>query len=376
MEIKGKNKGAYWYIGVIFILIFAFSVLCWKQFLGAVSQEIWLSEEVENASFVRQMDEVVTQVDELWYEKIYWKKYLNAIHSVFVYKSLKEVPGNQVLAGKNNWLFYVEKSENDTIADYEGTNRYTKEEMGEFLQVVMENQKQMEERGIQFAVLVAPNKENVYPEYMPDYYSHNPVSNTDVLVEYLKKGGVSIVSSKEDMKNLTDRYQLYYPYDSHWNQLGAYVSVGSVLQQLQIPTKSLESREMISYPLKGNYHEGAWSDLANMSGLHYIMDDEMEFEVKGTPKIDWNQYMINHYSHQISHYSNENAAVDKKVFLIGDSFRTAMVPAMCEVFQEVYVIHRSDYLPAMLDETQPDYVILEYVERYVNQMKDFRLVPF
>lgn len=372
MDVKEKKRRFSWYTGIIVILVFGFSILCWKQFLSGAGRGIWIDEE-ENLSLIQQFDEVVTQLDDVWYEEIYWKKYLNAIHSVFVYRTLQEIPGNQVVAGKDNWLFYVEKIENDTLADYEGINRYKEEEMEEFLRVIFENQRQMEERGIQFVTLVAPNKENVYPEYMPDYYIHNPVSNTDVLVEYLKENGVSVVSAKEDMRKLSGQYQLYYPYDSHWNQLGAYVAAGSALRQFGISAEALENREIIAYPLKGNYHEGAWSDLANMSGLNYILDDEMEFEVAGCPKIDWNQYNINHYSHQISHYSNESAPVEGKVFLIGDSFRTAMVPAMCETYKEVYVIHRNDYIPAMLEEIQPDYVILEYVERYVNQMKDFRL---
>ena len=82
---------------------------------------------------------------------------------------------------------------------------------------------------------------------------------------------------------------------------------------------------------------------------------------------------IEQFSKQVSHYTNEKALLAKKIFLIGDSFRTAMIPALSEVFQEVYVIHRSDYTPEMLETVSPDYVVVEYVERYVGQMKDFYL---
>ena len=52
------------------------------------------------------------------------------------------------------------------------------------------------------------------------------------------------------------------------------------------------------------------------------------------------------------------------VLLVGDSFRTSMIPALSKVFSDVYVLHRSFYNAIMLDEIDPDYVIVEYVERY------------
>lgn len=373
--MREKKNGFQWHIPIMIMLMFVFSFLCWKQFFQSIDSMVFTAHENETLSKTEIFDEYVETVDNAWYEKIYEKKNLNALHSMYVYTTLKEIPSGQVVAGKDNWLFYVEKSDGDSIADYEGSKRYTEEEMKEFLFTTLVNQKQMEEKGIQLAVLVAPNKENVYPDYMADYYSHNPVSNTDLLVEYLQKNGAAVFSAKEDLLKQASKYQLYYPYDSHWNQLGAYVAADSILQKFQMDLEELEHRKILSYPLKGNAHEGAWSDLANVSGLQYLLDDETEYEVEGTVSIDWNQYAVTQFNKEVWHYSNEKAKSSKTLFLIGDSFRTAMLPALCEVYQEVYVIHRSDYMPQMLETIQPDYVIVEYVERYANQMRDFYLCP-
>lgn len=358
---------------VIVVLVFVFSFLCWKQFFQNIDHMVFTAHEDEALSKIEIFDEYIDTVDSAWYEQIYKKKELNALHSMYTYGTLKEIPSEQVVAGKDNWLFYVEKTDSDSIADYEGTDRYTEEEMQEFLYAALDNQIRMNEKGIQTAILVVPNKENVYSEYMRDFYIHNPVSNTDLLVEYLKNNGVNIVSCKEDMLRLSSEFQLYYPYDSHWNQLGAYVAVGSVLRQFNISMEELENRRILSYPLKGNYHEGAWSDLAHMSGLNYVLDDETEYEVEGTIQIDWNQYAVNQFNKEVWHYNNPDASLSKKVFLIGDSCRTAMIPALSEMYQDIYVIHRTDYNPEMLEVVQPDYVIVEYVERYANQIKDFLL---
>ncbi|MBR4981435.1 MAG: hypothetical protein IKY94_02620 [Lachnospiraceae bacterium] len=371
--MKEKGKFLQGHIVIIILLMFVFSFLCWKQFFENIDTMVFTAHENEALSKTEIFDEYIDTVDSAWYDQVFEKKNLNALHSMYVYYTLKEIPSEQVVAGKDDWLFYVEKSDGDSIADYEGTKRYPEEEMKEFLYTTLVNQIQMEEKGIQTAILVAPNKENVYPDYMADFYVHNPVSNTDLLVEYLQNNGVRILSSKENMLELASEYELYYPYDSHWNQLGAYVAVGSILQSFHIATEKLENRQILSYPLKGNYHEGAWSDLAHLGGLNYIFDDEMEYEVEGTVQIDWNQYAVTQFNKEVWHYSNADAKLSQSLFLIGDSFRTAMIPALCELYQEVYVIHRTDYMPQMLEEIQPDYVIVEYVERYANQMKEFCL---
>lgn len=373
--MKEKGKWLQGHTVVIIMLMFIFSFLCWKQFLQNKDSMIFTAHEDETLTKAEIFDAYIDTVDLAWYDQIYEKKNLNAMHSMYVYYTLKEIPSGQVVAGKDDWLFYVEKSDGDSIADYEGTKRYTEEEMEEFLFTTLVNQKQMEEKGIQTAILVAPNKENVYPQYMADFYVHNPVSNTDLLVEYLQGNGVKILSSKEDMLRLSLEYELYYPYDSHWNQLGSYVAVDSILQSFGLDIENLENREIVSYPLKDNYHEGAWSDLAHLAGLNYVFDDEVEYEVEGTHQIDWNLYAVTQYNKEVWHYSNQEAKLFESVFLIGDSFRTAMIPALCEVYQEVYVIHRTDYTPQMLETIQPGYVIVEYVERYANQMRDFYLCP-
>ena len=374
--MRKKGKLLQGHIIIIIVLMFIFSFLCWKQFFETMDTIIFTAHENETLSKTEVFDEYVNTVDSAWYDRIFEKKNLNAMHSMYVYYTLKEIPSQQVVAGKDDWLFYVEKSDGDSIAEYEGTKRYTEEERKEFLYTTLVNQKQLEEKGIQTAILVAPNKENVYPDYMADFYVHNPVSNTDLLVEYLQSNGVRILSSKKEMLELSADYELYYPYDSHWNQLGAYVAVGSVLQSFDITTEILENRKIISYPLKDNYHEGAWSDLAHLAGLNYVFDDEIEYEVEGTIQIDWSQYAALQYNKEVWNYSNAQAKLSQSVFLIGDSFRTAMIPALCEIYQEVYVIHRTDYVPQMLEAIQPNFVIVEYVERYANQMKDFYLWPY
>ena len=130
----------------------------------------------------------------------------------------------------------------------------------------------------------------------------------------------------------------------------------------------LPNRNTLSRTLNGYYHYHGEDDLAKMIGLRSIFSDEKEYEVDGTVQMDWTTYEEEQTSNKISHFYNENAIKNSRVFLIGDSFRSSMVPALREQFVDVYVVHRSYYTTKMLDEIHPDYLIAEYVERYSSEI--------
>lgn len=100
-----------------------------------------------------------------------------------------------------------------------------------------------------------------------------------------------------------------------------------------------------------------------MLGLRWVFNDEKEYKVDGTVDIEWERF-ANEQADGMSHFKNDNAMICGVVFLIGDSFRTSMVPLLGETFSDVYVVHRNSYEPEMFNEVSPDYLILEYVERY------------
>lgn len=289
---------------------------------------------------------------------------------MFTYYLTSDVSSPQVIMGKEKWLFYKTTLDGNPIADYEGTNRYSEGELNAVLKETLGVQNEIEGMGIRFAVVIPPNKENVYSEYMPDIYKHAEVSSTDILIDYLEERGVNIVSPKNAMLDKHLDMQLYYTYDTHWNQLGAYIGVKEILDKWGIPFPELSERKIFSSDLKDNYHYHAGDGLAGMAGLKSIFDDGVEYEVSGTKTMDWERYEKEQERGEVSHYVNDDAIVSGSVFIIGDSFRSSMLPALREAYCDVYVVHRFDYRRKMLEKIRPDYLIVEYVERYSREMKE------
>lgn len=337
------------------------SVVSWLQFAKSVVKEI----------IYKRGDDSKTKIESEW--ELYNKSDLSGIDSAVTYYTTGEILSVQVIKGKAEWLFYKSVGDGDTLADYEGTNNYTSEELEKIAHTALSAQKEIEDKGIKFALMVAPNKENVYSEYMPEIYSHATESSTDVLINFIQEKGVNIVSPKEGLLDKHLERELYFRYDTHWNQLGAYMAVRDTLLSWDIVVPELSDRIVTEKGLKGNYHYGAEADLAEMAGLREVFSDEIEYEVEGTVLVDWMAYELEQNSGEVSYFHNEQAKCNAKVLLIGDSFRSAMIPSLNEQFTDVYVVHRWKYTQGIVDHISPEYMIVEYAERYSKDISEINL---
>ena len=363
-----KNK---WYIGVIIVGVLILSLLSWASFAKWVNFEAESYNDAGNSNLItyalNKLDSAIDKIDSVW--SVYKKDKFSKIDNRVTYYCIGEISSVQVLQGNNKWLFYKSKSDGDPIADYEGTNCFTQEELQSMAKVALSTQNKIESEEINFALIVAPNKENIYAEYMPDNYNHSDQSRTDILIQYLQNYGVNVASPKNELLENHTQSQVYYSYDTHWNQLGAYIGVKDALAIWDINLPELSDRAITSGHLKENYHYCGEDDLARMVDLLSAFNDEIEYTVDDTILMDWESYEEEQNSGQVSYFKNPNADNKGVVFLVGDSFRSSMIPSLREEFTDVYVVHRSYYDPSMLNEIKPDYLLVEYVERYSNKIK-------
>ena len=95
---------------------------------------------------------------------------------------------------------------------------------------------------------------------------------------------------------------------------------------------------------------------------------ELQWTVENLPVCS----QVNVYD-SLRHQQNEDARTTNAVLVVGDSFRTAMLPALMEAFHDVYDIHRGacGNLKSILDETKPCFLVMEFVERYADAMSSY-----
>lgn len=304
------------------------------------------------AFHIRSYENYPREFEAFFNDTLPFRNELISLNSWMNYRIFRTSVNENVVIGKDKWLFYDAFSDGDPMGDYEGNHTFSDEELERMGDACLNVQNRLGETGIELAIIIPPNKERVYGRFMPERYTASETSRTDRMIERLEAGGVPIINPKDALLERQEEYELYYPYDTHWNQLGGYVGTCTVLNSWGIETMDLD--ELTVLPSRRSN-----DDLANMLNLgDSVFNDGTEYTIQG--EYDREGVQI---ADGLVHLKNPSAACDKTVFLLGDSYRTAMRAALCLYFTDVYVAEYDRYAWSMIEEARPDYLIVEYVER-------------
>ncbi len=255
------------------------------------------------------------------------------------------IDSNQVLAGKGGWLFYKRTDDGNAMADYQGTSEFSDNTMEEIKDSLLQQRQIFEEKGVRFVVMIIPNKEIIYSEYMPSTVSRvSEITRCDKLYEFLNNNtDLEIVYPKSDLIKAKEVAQVYYKYDTHWNKVGAYVGTQSLLSELYGTYQEISQSDLRIE------HENMSGDLAALINLSEKYNDDIECYVAEDS------------------YNKQQQVVDK-LLIVGDSFSDLMMNDLEYYFEEVNQVGVWMFKMNMLDEYKPDIVLWECVERYADRL--------
>ena len=269
----------------------------------------------------------------------------NALIQVKLFKS---TPNDNVIIGKRGWLFYNNTADGNPMSYYLGTDLYTEEELEVMANNLRVTKKYLEEQGTEFVLFIAPNKERVYSEYMPSSYgAPAEVYKTKQIVDYLRENtDIRVVYPYEALlsqKQSNPKMELYYPLDTHWNPLGAYIGTATLMEELRMEMPGIDT-------LKVDRTGVAGCDLASMLNLASQLNKDVGYSVSG--------------------YENTQGS-KQNVFMVTDSFGFTMVDYLDAQFAECHAVHVDEFSKEMLETEKYDVFVYECVERY-----SFRLLGF
>lgn len=284
------------------------------------------------------------------------------------------VDSEKVLLGKDNWLFYKgipELPDERPVLDYQRCNLYSEEELDLFCQNVNSVDMYMKNQGIDFSIMICPNKECVYTEYMPNSFTVlDGPSKADVLVQRLKETtNVPIFYASDEILSYKDSYQLYYKYDTHWNMLGGFVASQQLTDYYQQEKHSLDEYEI------GIIEDAAANDLAVMLNLgNYFSDDDYYFVENYKPEVT--AILVSEFEERgvNGKVYESNAADDRTLMVIRDSFGERLYDTLPKDFARVIFVHRDIYDASYIEKYQPDIVVFEVVERATGALGNLETI--
>ena len=256
---------------------------------------------------------------------------------------------NEVLLGKDGWLFYKATSDGTPLYDYMGINHFSEEELAKVYDNLVAIGDGVSARGMDVIFMTVPNKEQVYSEYMPDTVDKiNDKSRLDELTEYIEsKGGLiadryGYVDTSKVLRTCKDTYPLFYRTDTHWTECGSYLALMELRRAMDQRVTPIDE---VVFTDKG----GFVGDLAKISGSRDEYSDV-------NPVIDASSI-------------NDDSTKDQVMLIIGDSFGDAMIHSAKHFYKEVYWVRLKEYTDE-LDRYEPDVVVVECVERYLSDLQE------
>ena len=277
----------------------------------------------------------------------------------------------KVIKGKEQWLFYDNVNDGDPLGCYKGENLLSDEELKSLAQKLIKIDKELKSQDKDFVLMIVPNKERVYSEYLPEYYgSPADINVASQIYDYLSENTeIKVVYPYSELIESKEKcaYDLYYKSDTHWNWLGGYVGASQLLGKLSVEIPPVDSADL-SFEENGNYS----GDLAAMLNMKNVLSDiDKDYSIKGYGG-DKTTVIQNDFN-GVFEYQTEGAD-ERSIYIIRDSFCTHMAPYIGASFSRSYMRHRGSYSYDELKDVDADIVVYEAAERYVKDLLNFEFI--
>ena len=276
-----------------------------------------------------------------------------------------ESSSEDVVLGEDGWLFYQ-----DTVDDYLHHDTLSGRQIYGAARTLSMMQQYAEERGVNFVFTVAPNKNSLYPEYMPDVGSvFSGEKNLDMLKKALGDYGVHYADLEEAFDG---RPVLYYREDSHWNSRGAALGLKCITEALGVQAHPWFEEEPYS---ARKVHKGDLYEMLYPAGGELEEDEifERKFSFSYRNGMTGELLAADYYSEEAP--AEDSIRIDTfreggagSLLMFRDSFGNALYPFMADTFESATFSRLMPYRMDWLDTGGYDCIVVEIVERNLKNL--------
>lgn len=258
------------------------------------------------------------------------------------------------LFGNNGYLFHQNENDGTSLHDYIGDNRFSEKELEAVAKNLEGIKKWVEGKGSKFVLLLIPNKETLFPEYMPSCIKRlETVTRQDLLVEYLRENtDIEVVYTKDTLSANKDKFPIYYKTDTHSNMVGSLFMMSDLFKACY----GVEiTPDLSKFDIHLRDYMGDLGRMAKCTGK-YASDKVYFYPERSVGDED---------------------KIESSMMLVGDSF-SEFISIEAEYYLNGGFDHRmvTEYnlnyrsaTEAGFKDSTPEYVVWEIVERYLDRLK-------
>lgn len=292
-----------------------------------------------------------------------------------LFDGLNVVTSPKVHRGIDGWYFYTLDNNLELST---GEYPLSDEDIDDILKQQLAIRDKLAERGTEYVLVLPASKATIYPEYV-GYSDGEIVSKTavDRVADYIQANSdIRVVRLKDALlkDKAENNKQLYFKTDTHWNEYGAYViykEINRMLNEWGLIDSGLPDVSFVDGEYAGEF--------STMLGCPGLLDSEPTTNTQINDPSAVRDMTSQAYSDlqsihdtlglrtPVYHFTND-AVQQKKALIFGDSLfgNWNFNELMAENFSELTYVWDTSVYQEFVDYTDPDIVICEIGERYLN----------
>lgn len=268
----------------------------------------------------------------------------------------RDTLNKKVIVGKGDYLFYSE-----TMNDYLGINRMSDGDIQKAATILRLEREYCQSLGMEFVFMAAPNKNSIYPEYMPERFAPtNEPGNRERLYAALVKQGVDTIDLAVILLANKSDGALYYERDTHWNARGALVGYRAIMERLASgyvwnDYADAVGREIRGY--RGDLHNFVLPSVGGrLPNVDYGLEENKAYSVDEGANVA-----------RDANFGTSSGVNDFKLLFFRDSFAVGLIPFVSNNAGRVVYSQEFPYNYVFSGESF-DAVAIELVERNIPNL--------
>ncbi len=264
-----------------------------------------------------------------------------------------------LIEGKKNWLFF---GADHSIEVQRGVMPFGADDLERWRKDIEARRDWLRTLGIEYVFVIAPNKQSVYPELMPDELRELGPTRLDQLAAYMK--------ARSDARFLDLRAALvaekahdsgddcvYYPLGSHWSWRGGWAAWNEIVRTLSDVLPSLKSvpREALVH---GEVTEAAGDSMAVNTYIDDLVHQRTFTDLVAQPAA----IIERRPDGGIPGSVNPDKSLPK-ILVLHDSFGGWLLPFAAEGSSRMKAAWQHSFPKELVQSDHPDVVVQVYTER-------------
>lgn len=354
--------------GLIYFFFGCIGMACLNSFVGWIpdrknAENRLLSSfpKISWSSFLQYPEQLNAYIEEHYT----FRNTFFFLNSLLHAKVLKEsaLP-EKVILGSKYWFYY---NELNTVNDFRRLTAIDTTEMMNVVRIIHSRVMWLKKRNIHYYILVPPNKERIYPEFMPAaYYPLQGVGHNRL--DFYKKilaqsSPVQIIDPTDSLYVAKLKKDVYYSTDTHWNLFGGFKGYQCLMTAIQKDFPELTMMREEDFKVSEQFiNEG---DLASMLALNSIYRrKEYSFTFNDSSK------RLGRLSSSdiILRFDNPNVldSSNLKLVMFRDSYANYLIPFLNMHFKKAVYVWNYEFMNQLIENEKPNIVVFESLERFLS----------